>query len=148
MLYFSKQHLLSHTHFFFIFCFLELHKRLVEVPRLGVKFELQLPACATATQDQSQVWDLHHSLRQHQILHPLSEAGDQTETSWLLVRFVPTVPHGNSSYIYFCFVPLECKHHKNIYGLFCSWLSPNTWNSVPTCNNNLEVWNSQDFSFH
>ena len=42
------------NHFFaciclFVFCFLELYLRHMEVPRLGVKLELQLPAYATAT---------------------------------------------------------------------------------------------------
>ena len=52
----------------------------MEVPRLGVKLEPQLPAysTATATQYPSRVFDLHHSSRQHQILNPLSEARDQT----------------------------------------------------------------------
>ena len=52
----------------------------MEVPRLGVKSELQLPAYATATamQDPNHVWDLHHSSQQHQIINPLSEARDQT----------------------------------------------------------------------
>jgi len=36
----------------------------MEIPRLGVQLELQLPAytTATATQDPSHVWDLHHKL--------------------------------------------------------------------------------------
>ena len=46
----------------------------MEVPRLGVESELQLPAHATATAMQ----DLHHSSRQRQILNPLSKASDQT----------------------------------------------------------------------
>ena len=56
----------------------------MEVPRLGVISELQMPAyttataTATATQDLSCVCDLHHSSQQHGILNPLSEAGDQT----------------------------------------------------------------------
>ena len=46
----------------------------------GVELELQLPAyvTATATQDPSRLCDLHHSLWQHRILNPLSEARDQT----------------------------------------------------------------------
>ena len=50
----------------------------MEVPKLGVELELQLPASATATltPDLSQVCDLHHSSRQCQILNPLSEARD------------------------------------------------------------------------
>ena len=49
----------------------------MEVPRLGVESELQLPAAATATamSDSSRVCNLH---QQHQILNPLSEARDQT----------------------------------------------------------------------
>ena len=52
----------------------------MELPRLGVESELQLPAytTATATQDLSHVCHLHHSSWQLQILNPLSEARDQT----------------------------------------------------------------------
>ena len=50
----------------------------MEVPRLRVKLELQLLAytMATATQDLSHVYDLHHSSWQHQILNPLNKARD------------------------------------------------------------------------
>ena len=52
----------------------------MEVPKLGVESELQLLAyaTATATQDPSGVWDLHHSSQQCWILNPLNEARDQT----------------------------------------------------------------------
>jgi len=52
----------------------------MEVPRLGVELELQLPAYTTATamQDLSCVCDLPHSSQQHRILHPLSNGRDQT----------------------------------------------------------------------
>jgi len=52
----------------------------MEVPRLGVQLELQLPAYATttATQAPREVCDIHHSSQQRQILNPLSEARDQT----------------------------------------------------------------------
>ena len=39
----------SSSSFFFFFCFLEPHSRDMEVPRLGVEWELQLPAYTTAT---------------------------------------------------------------------------------------------------
>ena len=52
----------------------------MEVPRLGVELELQLLAYirAIAMRDPSLACDLHHSLQQHQILNPLSEARHQT----------------------------------------------------------------------
>ena len=63
------------------------HLRHMEIPRLGVEVELQLPAytTATATQELSRVWDLCHSLRQCWI-NTLRGARDQTcilmDTSW------------------------------------------------------------------
>ena len=51
----------------------------MEVLRLGVELELQLPAYTTATamSDLSNIGDLHHSSCQCQILNPLSKARDQ-----------------------------------------------------------------------
>ena len=62
------------------FCFLEPHLWHMDVSRLGVKSELQLPAytTATATWDPSCVCDLYHSSRQCQILNSLSKARDRT----------------------------------------------------------------------
>ena len=71
----------------------------MEVPRLGVELELQLPAytAAIATWDLSCICDLHCSLWQCQILNPLSEARNQTlilmNTSWVLN---PLSHNGNS----------------------------------------------------
>ena len=50
----------------------------MEVPRLGVTSELQLPTYATATEtrNRSQVCNLHHSSQQHQIFNPLCKARD------------------------------------------------------------------------
>ena len=50
----------------------------MEVPKLGVELELELPTYATATQDPSHICDLHHSSQQHQTADPLSKARDQT----------------------------------------------------------------------
>ena len=52
----------------------------MEVYRLGVQLELQLPAytTATATPDPSHICHLHCSLQQRLILNPLSKARDQT----------------------------------------------------------------------
>ena len=71
----------------------------MEVPRLGVKseLELQLPAYATATArpDLSHVCNLHRSSWRRQGLNPLSRARDRTEFSWLLVGFVTDEPGEN-----------------------------------------------------
>ena len=75
--------------FFVLVYFLGPHPQYMEVPRLGVELELQLPAytTATATRDPSHVCDLHHSSWQQQIPDPLREARDQTgileDTSWI-----------------------------------------------------------------
>ena len=61
--------------------FLGPHLQHREVPRLGVKSELQLLAYATATttatQDPSCICDFT-AVKQRQILNPLREARDQT----------------------------------------------------------------------
>ena len=65
----------------FIFVFLPFLGPLpwhMEVSRLGVKSELQLPAYATAKPDLSCVCDPRHSSPQGQILDALSEAEDRT----------------------------------------------------------------------
>ena len=75
--------------FFFFFLFLGPHLWYMEVPRLGVEPELQLPAytTATVTRDLSCVCNLHHSSLQCWILNPMSKARDQThilmDTSWV-----------------------------------------------------------------
>ena len=70
----------------FVFAILGPHPRHVEVPRLGVQSEPQLPAYTTATamQDPSHVCNLHHSSQQCWILNPLSEAGIEPITSWIV----------------------------------------------------------------
>ena len=65
----------------FFFCSLGPCLRHVEIPSLGDKLELQLPAytTATATWDPSRFCNVHHSSQQRpQILNPLSDARDQT----------------------------------------------------------------------
>ena len=52
----------------------------MEVPRLRIKLELQLPAYATATamRDPGCICDLCHSSQQRRILNPLSKTRDRT----------------------------------------------------------------------
>ena len=77
--------------FFIFICWSFLGLRLwhMEIPRLGIYSELQVPAYTTAheTRDLSCVCDLHHSSQQRLILHPWSKARDHTlilmATSWL-----------------------------------------------------------------
>ena len=70
--------------------FLAPHPQHMEVPRLGVELELQLPAhtTATAAPDSRCICDLWCSLQQCWILNPLSEARNRTstlmDTSWVL----------------------------------------------------------------
>ena len=66
--------------FFFFFGLFRWNPSHVEVPRLGVKWELQLLAYTTATAmpDPSLVHSLHHNLWQRWILNLLSEARGQT----------------------------------------------------------------------
>ena len=61
------------------FYYLGLHLRHLKVPRLGVESELPVCTTATATPELSCIPKLHCSLRQHQILNPLNEAGDWTQ---------------------------------------------------------------------
>jgi len=81
--------------FFFNFFFLGPHPQHMEVPRLGVPSELQLPVYTTATaiKDPSHISNLHHNSWQCQIFNPLSEARDQTYifTDTGLIRFHCTI---------------------------------------------------------
>ena len=78
----------------FFFCFLGPHLRPMEVPRLGVQSELQLPAytAPAAMQDPSHVCNLHHSSQQCWILSPLSETRDQTCNLMIPSRILSTAP--------------------------------------------------------
>ena len=58
--------------------FLGPYPQHMDVSRLGAELELELLACATATQELSCVCDLHSSSQQCWILNPLSKARDRT----------------------------------------------------------------------
>ena len=63
--------------FYYLFI-LWLHLPHMEVPRLDVEYELQLPAYTTgiAMQDLSRICNLHHSSRQCRILKPAEQTRD------------------------------------------------------------------------
>ena len=65
------------TRSFVLFCFSLGH---MDVPRLGIESELQLPAYTTATTmlGPSHICNLHQSAWQHRILNLLSQARDWT----------------------------------------------------------------------
>ena len=66
----------------------------MEVPRLRVESELQLPAytTATASPDSSCLFDLPHSSWQRRILNPLSRARDQTWILMVVAGLITTDP--------------------------------------------------------
>ena len=80
-----------------------LHRQHMEVPGLGVKLQLQLPAYTrvTATPALSRVCDLHNSSQQHWILDPLSEARDRTYSLMDTSQVLNLLSHNRNSPKYF-----------------------------------------------
>ena len=91
----GELHILFFVCLFVCFFFLELHMCHMEVPRLGVKLELHLPAYGTASAEPevSCVCNLHCSSQQCWILNQLSGPGIKPTSSWILVGFVTVEPH-------------------------------------------------------
>ena len=86
---------LSSSSFFFFF-FLGQHLKHMEVPRLGVKVELQLPACSTHSNARS---ELHLQATPQLTATPGSlthwaRPGIEPASSWILVSFVSAAPQG------------------------------------------------------
>ena len=71
-------------------CFLGPHLWHIEVPKLRIELELQLPAytTATATLDLSCVCELHHSSWQRQIPNSSSKVRDWTHILMILLGFI------------------------------------------------------------
>ena len=99
---------LSHFSFFFFFLFIAASLA-YDIPRLGVRLELQLPAytTATATPDLSHLCDLCcSSWWQCRVINPLSEARDQTcilmDTTWVCYWWATM----GSSYLFLPILPL------------------------------------------
>ena len=90
--------------------FLGPHLWHMEVPRVGVELELQLPALATATarRDLSHVCDLHHSSQQRRILNSLSRA--PRDWAWILMDI---------SWVHVHWAMREIPERKAIFWIFC-----------------------------
>ena len=101
----------------------------MEVPRLGVESELQLPVYTTdtATQDPSHICGLYHSSRQCQSLNPLSEARDRTHNltvpsrihfCWAMMG-TPYLYHFNWSFqitvLWLCWFSVLCFCFRSFY---------------------------------
>ena len=97
----------------------------MEVPRLGVESELQMPACATtiATKDPIYICNLHHSTQQCQILNPLSEVRDLTHILMDTSQVCNLLSHsGNSNkdifrYVFQTFLPCSLSEscQRNVF---------------------------------
>ena len=74
--------------FFFFFCFLGLYPWLVEVSRLGVQMELQLPATATWIQTASATATYTAACGNARTLTHRMGPGIEPESAWMLVGFV------------------------------------------------------------
>ena len=103
----------------FHFCFLGLHLQHMEVPRLGVQSELQLPVYATATAtlwDLSCICDLYHSSRGNvRSLTQWARPGTEPVFSWILVGFITTKPWWELHY--------ACQFRYHIYQWVISYFS-------------------------
>ena len=73
----------------------------MEVPRVGVKTELQLPAYTTATATPDHICKLPFSSGQCQILNPLSKARDQTSIFVDTSQVLNMLSHNRNSEYYF-----------------------------------------------
>ena len=99
--------------FFFFGFFLGPHLWDLDIPRLGVEFELQLPATATATATPD---TCPTEQGQRSNPHPHGYLG----------RFISTVPHGNSwtffyiNFQYYCNMVWNCAF--NDIGSFILWI--------------------------
>ena len=103
--------------------------------RLGIQWELQLPAyaIATATGDLSHVCDLHHSSQQRQILNPLSEARDRTHH--LMVPSRICFCYGMMGIPFFWRILLESRFLDSTPEL----INSNIWG---------EIWEAKMLTFH
>ena len=100
--------------FFFFFVFLGLHLQYMEVPRLGVKSELQPPAYTTAHTNTGS-------------LTSWSKPGIEPSFSWILVRLVISEPWWELWITYFdtIFTPQQ-ERPSNFEGIFHKYKQENS----------------------
>ena len=87
---------------FIFFPFLRPHPWHMEVPKLGVELELQLPATSPATWDLSCIFDLHPARSNARSPTHWARPGMEPTSSWILVKFVSAVPQGELLGSIFC----------------------------------------------
>ena len=106
---------------FFLF-FLGPHPRHMEIPRLRVKSELHLPACATSTATMdSSICNLCCNLQQRWIFSPLSKARDWTRILMDISQILNLLSHnGNSLFLIFYFGCFYCYVFKFTNFFFCT----------------------------
>ena len=130
--------------FLFFFSF-GLYLWYMEVPRIGVKSELQPPAYTTAIATWAPTCDcnLHHSSLQRWILNPLSEARDQThilmDTSWVHYSWAMKGIPSLFTLFFMCslsdqlFPSLDLRlliHLKMLYVIFQFFVFSNHWRNT------------------
>ena len=100
-----------------VFCFLGPNLWHMEVPRLGVESELQLPVytTATTTPDLSYVCNLYHSSQQHWILNPLNGPRDRT---WVLI---------DTSQVHCCWATMGTPMYLLFYCFFLPLRVQSAW---------------------
>ena len=127
-------------------CFLGLHLRHMEVPRLRLESELQL--ALTPLPQQQRIWA---GSATYAIAHGntgslthWARPGIKPAFSWILVWFLPLIHNGNSWTLYFRIVPkwlLKLSKHnighntlgwwvQNVVNLYYIFLMPNSWFSL------------------
>ena len=99
---------------------------------------------ATANLDPSHICDLPHSLRQHQILNPVSEARNWIYILMQTRQVLNLLSHNGNAYIFFFFFKdytYVWYHMTLVTGhFFFSFLGPNRYMEVPRLGVESELW--------
>ena len=96
--------------FFFLFFFSGLSLQHMEVPRLGVWSELQMPTHATATQGPSQVLDYTAAHGTTRSPNHWVSLGIEPASSWILVGFISDAPQRELPSFFVCLFLIVVKY--------------------------------------